>query len=96
MTGSCAGRSPNAIAGASSASSAGSASRLSAAASRRRGVQRARWTPQRRLAAALKLLADPALDALLAPAIAFGDLPAQLPAIFAPDSGVLCQLIDYR
>ncbi len=57
---------------------------------------RARWTPQRRLAAALNLLADPALDALLAPAIAFGDLPAQLPAIFAPESGVLCQLIDYR
>jgi len=57
---------------------------------------RARWTPQRRLAAALDLLADPALDALLAPAIAFADLPAQLPTIFAPDSGVLCQLIDYR
>ncbi len=57
---------------------------------------RARWSPQRRLAAALKLLADPALEALLAPGIAFGDLPAQLPAIFAPDSGVLCQLIDYR
>ena len=49
----------------------------------------------RRLAAALNLLADPALDALLAPAIAFDDLPARLPAIFAPDSGVLCQLIDY-
>ena len=56
---------------------------------------RARWTPQRRLAAALNLLADPALDALLAPAIAFDDLPGRLPAIFAPDSGVLCQLIDY-
>src|SRR5439155_10295899 len=57
---------------------------------------RARWTPQRRLAAALDLLADPALDALLAPAIAFAALPAQLPTIFAPDSGVLCPLIDYR
>jgi len=34
--------------------------------------------------------------ALLAPAIAFGDLPAQLPAIFAPESGILCQPIDYR
>ena len=56
---------------------------------------RARWSPRRRLAAALDLLADPALDALLAPAIAFGDLPAQLPAIFAPESGVLCQPIDY-
>jgi NADPH:quinone reductase-like Zn-dependent oxidoreductase len=57
---------------------------------------RARWTPRRRLAAALDLLADPALDALLVPAIAFADLPAQLPTIFAPESGVLCQLIDYR
>jgi NADPH:quinone reductase-like Zn-dependent oxidoreductase len=56
---------------------------------------RPRWSPQRRLAAALSLLADPALDALLAPAIAFDDLPAQLPAIFAAESGVLCQLIDY-
>jgi len=57
---------------------------------------RARWTPRRRLAAALDLLADPALDALLVPAIAFADLPAQLPTIFAPESGVLCELIDYR
>ena len=37
---------------------------------------RARWTHGRRLAAALALLEDPALDALLAPAIAFDDLPA--------------------
>jgi NADPH:quinone reductase-like Zn-dependent oxidoreductase len=56
---------------------------------------RARWSPQRRLAAALNLLADPALDALLAPAVRFEDLPARLPAIFAAESGVLCQLIDY-
>jgi NADPH:quinone reductase-like Zn-dependent oxidoreductase len=57
---------------------------------------RPRWSPRRRLEAALDLLADPTLDALLAPAVAFDDLPAQLPAIFAPESGVLCQLIDYR
>jgi threonine dehydrogenase-like Zn-dependent dehydrogenase len=56
---------------------------------------RARWSPPRRLAAALKLLADPALDALLAPAIPFRDMPARLPAILAPESGGLCQLIDY-
>jgi hypothetical protein len=43
----------------------------------------------------LELLADPVLDALLAPAIKFHDLPRQLPAVFAPDSGVLCQLIRY-
>ena len=56
---------------------------------------RARWTPRRRLAAALDLLADPVLDALLAPAIAFHDLPGQLPRIFEPDNGVLCQVIEY-
>ena len=56
---------------------------------------RPRWTHRRRLAAALDLLADARLDALLAPAVAFADLPARLPKILAPDSGVLCQLIAY-
>ena len=56
---------------------------------------RARWSFQRRLAAALDLLADTRLDALLAPAIQFNDLPARLPDILAPQSGVLCQLVDY-
>src|SRR5262245_13967391 len=56
---------------------------------------RARWTSARRLAAALALLQDARLDALLAPAIAFGDLPAHLPRILASGSGVLCQRIDY-
>jgi NADPH:quinone reductase-like Zn-dependent oxidoreductase len=56
---------------------------------------RARWSRRRRLAAALALLADPALDALIAPAIAFRDLPSRLPDILAPTSGILCQLIRY-
>jgi hypothetical protein len=56
---------------------------------------RPRWTHRRRLAAALDLLADARLDALLTPAVAFADLPARLQKILAPDSGVLCQLIDY-
>ena len=56
---------------------------------------RARWTHARRLAAALDLLADPALDALIAPAIDFHELPAWLPDILAPESGVLCQLVKY-
>jgi NADPH:quinone reductase-like Zn-dependent oxidoreductase len=56
---------------------------------------RARWSRRRRLAAALALLTDPALDALLAPAIAFRDLPSRLPDILAPTSGILCQLIRY-
>ena len=56
---------------------------------------RPRWTRGRRLAAALALLTDPALDCLLAPAVAFENLPAELPAIFRPESGVVCQLICY-
>jgi threonine dehydrogenase-like Zn-dependent dehydrogenase len=56
---------------------------------------RSRWDYGRRRAAALKLLDDPALDALLAPAIAFADLPARLPDILGPTGGVMCQVIDY-
>jgi threonine dehydrogenase-like Zn-dependent dehydrogenase len=56
---------------------------------------RPRWSHARRLAAALALLADPALDALIAPAVAFGDLPAALPRILTGPDGVLCQLIRY-
>jgi hypothetical protein len=56
---------------------------------------RARWTHARRLAAALDLLAEPALDALIAPAIEFRELPARLADILAPASGVLCQLVKY-
>jgi NADPH:quinone reductase-like Zn-dependent oxidoreductase len=56
---------------------------------------RPRWSYARRLAAALALLADPALDALLAPAIDFHALPAELPRILTGADGVLCQLIRY-
>jgi hypothetical protein len=56
---------------------------------------RPRWTPQRRLAAALDLLEDSRLDALIAPAIGFHELPTQLPLILASESGVLCQLVAY-
>jgi len=56
---------------------------------------RARWSHARRLAAALELLTDPKLDALLAPAIKFHDLPARLPDMLSPNSGVLCQLVTY-
>jgi hypothetical protein len=47
------------------------------------------------LAAALALLADPALDRLIAPAIEFEDLPGKMPSIFDAQSGVACQLIQY-
>jgi NADPH:quinone reductase-like Zn-dependent oxidoreductase len=53
------------------------------------------WTRHRRLAEAVALLADARLDALLAPAVAFRDLPARLPDILNAKNGVLCQLIDY-
>ena len=56
---------------------------------------RPRWTYGRRLAAALALLADPRLDALLAPAIAFQDLAKRLPEILDVRSGILCQPITY-
>jgi len=56
---------------------------------------RPRWTHGRRLAAALGLLADARLDALLAPAVAFHDLPRRLPDILAAGSGILCQPITY-
>jgi hypothetical protein len=57
---------------------------------------RADWTHGRRLAAAVEMLADARLDALLTPAVAFHDLPALLPDILAAKSGVLCQLITYQ
>ena len=56
---------------------------------------RPRWTHGRRLAAALGLLADARLDALLAPAVAFHDLARRLPDIFDVKNGILCQPITY-
>src|SRR5262245_6167435 len=56
---------------------------------------RVRWTHGRRLAAAIALTAEPALDALLAPAVAFEDLPARLPTILGAKSDIVCQLIRY-
>jgi NADPH:quinone reductase-like Zn-dependent oxidoreductase len=56
---------------------------------------RPRWSHHRRLSASVSLLADPRLDVLLAPAVAFGDLPKRLPGIFEPDNATLCQPIVY-
>lgn len=56
---------------------------------------RPRWTRQRRLAAALQLLADERLDALIAPAVPFAELPARLGDLLAPGRDVPCQRIDY-
>jgi hypothetical protein len=57
--------------------------------------RRAEFTPARRLAAAVELLAEPALDALLSSPVAFRDLPQQLPRLLAPETEVLCPVIDY-
>jgi NADPH:quinone reductase-like Zn-dependent oxidoreductase len=57
--------------------------------------RRPRWSHARRLAAAIGLLSDPALDTLIAPAVDFHDLPAELPRILTGAGGVLCQLIRY-
>jgi threonine dehydrogenase-like Zn-dependent dehydrogenase len=56
---------------------------------------RSRWTHGRRLAAALALLDDPALDLLLAPAIDFAELPGRIPALLAPTDDARCPLIRY-
>ena len=56
----------------------------------------ARWTAKQRLAAAIRLLHDDHLDALIVPPICFGELPRRLSEILAPGSDVLCQLIEYN
>lgn len=54
-----------------------------------------RWTHQRRLQAALELLADPRFDALLEPAMEFDELPSRLPSLFTGTAQSLCQIIRY-
>jgi threonine dehydrogenase-like Zn-dependent dehydrogenase len=56
---------------------------------------RPRWDRARRLAAALALLADPALDVLLAPPVPFEELPARLPEILRQQGDARCPLISY-
>jgi hypothetical protein len=57
--------------------------------------RRSRWSYRRRLEAALRLLADDRLDALLTTEIAFEDAPAKLPKLLAPDPPGLAPLIRY-
>jgi threonine dehydrogenase-like Zn-dependent dehydrogenase len=56
---------------------------------------RLRWTPARRIAAAISLLADPVLDKLLAPPLGFKDLPDKLAIVFAPEGNGLCPIVRY-
>lgn len=58
--------------------------------------RRPRWSYARRMAAALALLADPALDALVADEIAFEDAPKRLPEVLAPGAAGLAPVITYR
>ncbi|MEI7446767.1 MAG: zinc-binding alcohol dehydrogenase [Burkholderiales bacterium] len=59
-------------------------------------AMRGRWTHRRRLAAALALLDDPRLDALLAPDLRFDDgLPAALASTFSSNAGPPCPVIAY-
>lgn len=57
---------------------------------------RARWSHRQRLELALKMLADPRLDALISHAAPFDELPQVLHRLAGPDAAdVLCQRIDY-
>ena len=58
-------------------------------------AQRARWTTTRRMQLALRLLADPKLDALISGESAFEDLPRVLARLAAPSEYTLCHRIKY-
>lgn len=58
-------------------------------------VARPRWTHARRLAKALELLRDPALDVLVTGEAPFADLPELMPSLTAGPRGVLCQRVIY-
>ncbi|NKI33975.1 zinc-binding alcohol dehydrogenase [Wenzhouxiangella sp. XN79A] len=57
--------------------------------------RRARWTPRRRLAAALALLADDALDALIDDECTFDALPARMPGLANAQAAGLCLRVAY-
>ncbi len=57
--------------------------------------RRPRWSYRRRIEKALALLADPALDALVADEIAFTDAPSALPRILAPGAAGIAPVIRY-
>jgi threonine dehydrogenase-like Zn-dependent dehydrogenase len=57
--------------------------------------RRPRWDYARRMDAALRLLADPALDQLVADEIDFADAPRRLPQVLAPGAHGLAPVIRY-
>jgi len=58
-------------------------------------AQRARWTHARRLALALRLLDDPALDALVTGEDRFGDLPRVMARLAEAPGDTICHRIRY-
>ncbi len=58
-------------------------------------ARRVRWPHRRRLETALRLLADPALDALISGETCFDDLAARYGAIL-DDPATLCHRVRYR
>jgi threonine dehydrogenase-like Zn-dependent dehydrogenase len=57
--------------------------------------RRVRWDHGRRLAAAMALLDDPRLDALVRDEVSFADLPEALPNILSPDADGLPPVVRY-
>jgi threonine dehydrogenase-like Zn-dependent dehydrogenase len=58
-------------------------------------AMRPRWAHRDRMELALRLLADPALDALLTGSGRFEDLPADMARLAAEPAGTLCRIVVY-
>jgi threonine dehydrogenase-like Zn-dependent dehydrogenase len=56
---------------------------------------RPRWSHARRLAKALELLREPALDALISGDVPVASLPEVVPRLAVDPAGVLCQRVSY-
>lgn len=57
--------------------------------------RRSRWTYRRRLAKAMNLLDDGALDCLINQQVAFADLPEKMPTILAPNASGIATIVTY-
>jgi len=58
--------------------------------------QRARWNTRRRMAYALSLLTEPALDALITGESAFEELPQVMAQLTQAPGDTLCHRIRYQ
>jgi threonine dehydrogenase-like Zn-dependent dehydrogenase len=57
--------------------------------------QRTRWSTRRRLALALRMLAEPALDVLLTGETEFARLPEAMPRLLTESADILCHTVRY-